>query len=200
MSKSKEKLVVSKFGGISKAAVVGESLAAAWMGTKNLAESDSKEGLRLELRKPSNLTLFRVHPSIFSIYVFEQKAGAQTEYFLVVPAVAPKLDYVKEKWFYLCTTQDNKPFVWLIGKGTDTYSESARGVALRATRTWLRLVSDTTNGIYKGREAKDRKQEPNFQGLDKLSEPQLLHRAFDSDHLILSMSHPVAKEISANED
>jgi hypothetical protein len=197
MKKTKKKLVVSKFGGVSQAAVVGESLVGTWMGQKNLAESCSEGVLHLELRRPPENKLFRVHPSIFSIYVFEEKTGAQIESFLVSPSVAPKLDYIKEKWFYLCTTQDNEPFVWLIGKGTDTYSTSARDVALQAIHTWLRLVSDRLKGVYKGRPLKDRQQEPDFRGLNKLPTERLLALTFDTDHLILSMDHPVAKRISA---
>jgi hypothetical protein len=134
---------------------------------------------------------------VHSVNVFENKDGVQSEFFAVAPSVVPLMDYVSERFLFLWTNQDNKTFLWLVGKGKDTYSESARRIASQAMRTWVRAVSSKSEKAYVGRLALNKKQEPNFNGLEKLSGDRLLQLALDKDHLILSADHPIVKEFSS---
>lgn len=166
------------------------------------ADSDvtTDEVVVLSCGKPPKAKFFRVHPSIRAdIRILKRSVGVKEERFLVTKSVATQLDYVTPNTAFLSVTLDGKPFLWLIGTGDDTWSTSARRIAVDAMTQWVRLVPHNSSGTYHRRVAKNNEQEPDFQELDKKDFSELLLMAFDKDHIITNTDHPVAQEVVSGE-
>jgi hypothetical protein len=159
-------------------------------------ESTRDEAVTLLCGKPPRGKFFRVHPSKrVDIRLLKVKIGVREDRFVVAKSVAGKLDYITATTAFLCVTLEGIPFLWLISVGDDTWSTSARHIAVNAMTQWIRLVPNSASGTYHQRVAKDKDRKPDFKGLDKKPFEELLLMAFDGDHIIKTVDHPVAQEI-----
>ena len=163
-------------------------------------EATTDETLTLLCGKPPQGRFFRVHPTVRAdVRVLRIKDGTTEERFIVTKAVATKIDYVKPHTAFLCTTLAGVPFLWLISVNADTWSASARKIAVEGMVKWIRLVPNNQAGAYKMRVAKTAEQEPDFKNLDQKPFIELLMMAFDEQHIIKSLDHPVAQEWMSGE-
>ena len=148
--------------------------------------------------KPPKGEFFRVHPDVrVDVRLLKAKEGTRDDRYVVTKSMASKLDYVSPVTAFLCVTLDGVPFLWLVGTGDDTWSTSARRIVVRGMAEWVRLVSHRASGTYHVRVAGKEPTKPDFKGLDKKPVTELLLMAFDSDHIVSSMDHPMAKKVSS---
>jgi hypothetical protein len=158
------------------------------------------ESVTLLCGKPPKGKFFMVHPTVrVDVRILKQRVGVKDERYVVTKSVAAKLDYVSPNIVFLCTTMDGVPFLWLVGLGDDSWSDSARRIAVAAMAQWVRLVPHNHSGTYHKRVAKHEEQKPDFKGLEKKAFSELLLMAFDEDHIISSLDHPVAKQVFSGE-
>jgi hypothetical protein len=119
------------------------------------------EMVSMSAGKPPKGKFFRVHPTVRAdVRILKMKTGAKEERYLVKKSVASKLDYVAPNTAFLCTALDGVTFLWLIGTGDDTWSVSARRIAVEAMERWVRLVPHNNSGTYRMRIAKREEQKP----------------------------------------
>jgi len=177
----------------SKAETLAEELVVT---SSDTGFTTDEEMVVISAGKPPKGKFFRVHPTVRAeVRILKMRVGVKDERYVVTKSIAGKLDYVTLQTAFLCTTLDGIPFLWLAGTGDDTWSTSARKIAVDAMLIWQRLVSHNASGTYRKRPAKDEKREPNFQGLEGKPFVEILMMAFDRDHIIDSLDHPIAQQV-----
>jgi hypothetical protein len=158
------------------------------------------EAVTISAGRPPNGQFFMAHPTTRGdIRLLKRKVGVKEDRYVVMKSVAAKLDYVTPSTAFLCTTLEGTPFLWLIGVGDDTWSTSARRIAVDAMSQWVRLVPHNNSGTYHKRVAKSEERKPDFKGLDQKPFIELLLMAFDEYHVIKTMDHPVAQQVASGE-
>lgn len=152
----------------------------------------------LPCTKPPKMKFIRTHPTIRAdVYLLRIHEGVKDAVYVVKKSVAMKIDHVKVYTLILATTLAGAPFLWPLPVSDDTWTASARRIAAEAMGKWLRVVPHLDSGTYRMRVAKTEEQEPDFKGLDKLDVNALLALAFDAEHIVGDMQHPVAKRLAS---
>lgn len=150
------------------------------------------------VRKPSNQTFVRVHPSDEwrqSALVLQLKEDG--ECYFVHPSLYGELaSEVRPKMLYTYVTRDGNVALWpvnLPGEDgrLDSWSQSAHEGAKRAEINWARLVANRTVGAYDIYEASSLADEPMW---PEKSFKEILSLAF-KDRLIVSLDHPIVKRL-----
>jgi hypothetical protein len=145
---------------------------------------------------PPRGKFFRLHRTVRGdVRILKLKVGVKQERYLVTKSAASKLDYVSAYTAFLGVTLDGTPFLWLIAVSDDTWSASARRIAVDAMERWVRLVSNNASGTYHKRVLKAEQRDPDFKGLDEKTFVELLQMAFDAEHIISDVNHPVAQQV-----
>lgn len=150
------------------------------------------------VRKPSNQTFVRVHPSDEwrqSALVLQLKEDG--ECYFVHPSLYGELaSEVRPKMLYTYVTRDGNVALWPINLPgedgrLDSWSQSAHEGAKRAEINWARLVANRTVGAYDIYEASSLADEPMW---PEKSFKEILSLAF-KDRLIVSLDHPIVKRL-----
>lgn len=150
------------------------------------------------VRKPSNQTFVRVHPSDEwrqSALILQLKEDGEC-YFVHPSLYGDLASEVRPKMLYTYVTRDGNVALWpvnLPGEDgrLDSWSQSAHEGVRRADSAWVRLVANRTVGAYDIYEASALADEPVW---PEKSFKDILSLAF-KDRLIVSLDHPIVKRL-----
>jgi hypothetical protein len=150
------------------------------------------------VRKPSNQTFARVHPSAEwrqSALILQLKEDGEC-YFVHPSLYAELAQEVRPKMLYTYVTRDGNVSLWpvnLPGEDgrLDAWSQSAHAGAAAAENYWVRLVANRTVGAYDVYEAPGIIDDPVW---PEKSFKDILTLAF-KDRLITALDHPVVKRL-----
>jgi hypothetical protein len=149
----------------------------------------------LPVMRPDTAQFFRIHPELHGdLNILKQKSGKGEELYAVVPGMVHQIDNVRKYTLFLGVHRDGSHFLWPISAtSSDGYSRSARQIAITAMKTWCRLVSVRSTGVYICRQAPQCKEIPVWP--ENKTFVELLALAFGDGRIIDSPEHPVVKEM-----
>jgi hypothetical protein len=154
----------------------------------------------VRVRKPDKSWFVRAHPDPqyrLQTYVLELKEDR--EVYLVAPALWQKLaaePTFKPKLFVTAINRQGDLFLWDIslprsdGK-RDDWSRSSLDAAERATKRWVRVVANMSNGAYDLYEASAQLSEPEWPDTPF---KEILRLGF-RDYYIGSLDHPKVRQL-----